>query len=135
MPFQWTGNARNRAEQDISASELTVLIVDDDRFFREMAAALLDGQGLVVVGDAADGAAGIEQACRLRPDVVLLDIQLPDLSGFEVCRILVDAGLQVVLCSAREASAYGPLVARSGARGFISKTVLSPQELTRIIES
>ncbi|MET8760677.1 response regulator transcription factor [Lentzea sp. NPDC004782] len=111
-----------------------MLIVDDDQFFREMAAALLDGPGVIVVGQAADGATGVEQARRLRPDVVLLDIQLPDLSGLEVCRILVDAGFQVVLCSAREASVYGPLVAQSGARGFISKTVLSPQELTRIIE-
>jgi DNA-binding NarL/FixJ family response regulator len=110
-----------------------VLIVDDDQFFREMAVALLDGQGLNVVGEAADGAAGVEQAHRLRPDVVLLDVQLPDLNGFEVGRILVNAGFQVVLCSAREASAYGPLVARSGARGFIAKAVLSPQELKRIL--
>ena len=62
----------------------TVLIVDDHDSFRESARALLEAEGFTVVGDATDGAAAVAAVARLRPDVVLLDIQLPDADGFAV---------------------------------------------------
>lgn len=62
----------------------TVLIVDDHEGFREPARALLEAEGFAVVGDAADGAAAVAEVGRLRPDVVLLDVQLPDVDGLVV---------------------------------------------------
>ena len=63
---------------------LTVLIVDDHPSFRASARVLLEAEGFDVIGEAADGASGIAEAQRLRPDLVLLDVQLPDIDGFDV---------------------------------------------------
>ena len=63
---------------------LTVLIVDDHPSFRASARVLLEAEGFDVIGEAADGTSGIAEAKRLRPDLVLLDVQLPDIDGFEV---------------------------------------------------
>jgi CheY-like chemotaxis protein len=88
----------------------TVLIVDDHEAFRESASALLEAEGFAVLGEAADGGAALVESDRLRPDVVLLDIQLPDLDGFRVAERLAAAPEPpvVVLISSREAEAYGP---------------------------
>jgi DNA-binding NarL/FixJ family response regulator len=116
----------------------SLLIVDDDPGFRAVARELLHGAAFRVVGEAADGAGCLEQVRALRPEVVLLDVQLPDASGFQVCRAIVDAdaadGTGVVLCSVREAADYGPAVRRCGARAFVSKAGLSAQALLRLIE-
>jgi CheY-like chemotaxis protein len=73
----------------------TVLIVDDHAPFRAVARALLQLEGFAVVGEAADALSALEAVGRLRPDVVVLDIQLPDLDGFEVARRLAQAGTSV----------------------------------------
>src|SRR5262249_58315000 len=88
----------------------TVLIVDDHDGFRESARALLEAEGFAVVGDAADGAAALAAALRLRPDVVLLDVQLPDVDGFAVAERLaaLSEPPRGVLISSRDAAAYGP---------------------------
>ena len=87
----------------------TVLIVDDHGGFRESARALLEAEGFTVVGCAADGAAALAAVQRLRPEVVLLDVQLPDLDGFAVAEQLaaVPGPPRVVLISSRDAAAYG----------------------------
>ena len=105
----------------------TVLIVDDHPSFRSTARMLLEDAGYVVVGEAADGTGGLRAAQELKPDVVLLDVNLPDLDGFDVAaRLTGDAGAPaVVLVSSRDAGDFGPLVGRSGARGFVSKADLS----------
>jgi DNA-binding NarL/FixJ family response regulator len=105
----------------------TLLIVDDHAGFRSLARRLLTAGGFEVVGEAADGHAAITAARQLRPDVVLLDIQLPDIDGFEVTARLHDgeAGPAVVLTSTRDRADYGPRVDQCGARGFISKAELS----------
>jgi DNA-binding NarL/FixJ family response regulator len=105
----------------------TLLIVDDHPGFRSLARRLLEAGGFEVVGEAADGHAAITAARQLRPDVVLLDIQLPDIDGFEVTARLADgeAGPVVVLTSTRDRADYGPRVDQCGARGFISKAELS----------
>jgi DNA-binding NarL/FixJ family response regulator len=105
----------------------TLLIVDDHPGFRSLARRLLAAGGFEVVGEAADGHAAITAARQLRPDVVLLDIQLPDIDGFEVTARLHDgdAGPAVVLTSTRDRADYGPRVDQCGAHGFISKAELS----------
>jgi DNA-binding NarL/FixJ family response regulator len=105
----------------------TILIVDDHAGFRAQARALLEADGFSVIGEAADGRSALQAARSLRPDLVLLDIGLPDLEGFDVARQLVMDGAPplVVLTSSRQAGEYGPRVASSGALGFIPKDELS----------
>jgi DNA-binding NarL/FixJ family response regulator len=113
----------------------TVLIVDDHEGFRASARALLEAEGFAVVGDAADGSAAIMQAARLRPDVVLLDIQLPGTDGFAVAEQLAvgpDPPV-VILISSREAAAYGPRVDAAPVRGFLAKRELSGAALAALV--
>jgi DNA-binding NarL/FixJ family response regulator len=105
----------------------TVLIVDDHAPFRSFARLFLEANGYRVVGEAGDGAAAIEAADRLDPDVVLLDVLLPDIDGFEVTRRIL-AGQRrpaVVLTSTRDASDYGRRIERCGASGFVAKADLA----------
>ena len=92
----------------------TLLIVDDHPSFRAIARVLLESDGFDVVGEAQDGAEAIEAARRLRPEVVLLDVQLPDMDGFDVAE-------------------FGGLVERSSARGFVPKAELSGAALTALL--
>ena len=104
-----------------------MLVVDDHPSFRRCARAFLTAEGFDVAGEAGDGASALELAAELEPDLVVLDVQLPDLDGFEVAARLLarDPGLAIVLVSSRSAAEYGPLIERSGARGFLSKDELS----------
>jgi DNA-binding NarL/FixJ family response regulator len=113
----------------------SVLIVDDHPSFRASAKALLEAEGFEVVGEAADGESAIEAAHALHPDVVLLDVQLPDLTGFEVASQLTGNGakINVVLVSSRDGSDYGPLVAESGASGFVPKAELSGARIAALL--
>jgi DNA-binding NarL/FixJ family response regulator len=114
----------------------TILIVDDHPSFRGMARALLESEGFDVVGEAADGAAAIEAARELHPDVVLLDVQLPDIDGFEVAAALTRNGSSpaIVMTSSRDACDFGSLVEKSGARGFIPKAELSAEAVAALLE-
>ena len=109
----------------------TVLIVDDHRDFRAFARALLDAAGFEVVGEAVDGASALVAARTLRPALVLLDVQLPDIDGFAVCEQLAggDGPPVVVLTSTRDASSYRRRLGQSSARGFIAKAELSGSRL------
>ena len=115
----------------------TPLIVDDHAGFRALARRLLGSGGFDVVGEATGGRAGVAAARELRPDVVLLDIQLPDIDGFEVLARLRDgaAGPAVVLTSTRDRADYGERVDRSGASGFIPKAELSGAAVLAVIGS
>ena len=112
-----------------------LLVVDDHSSFRRCASALLRTEGFDVVGEAEDGASALALATELAPDLVLLDIQLPDLDGFAVAERLLagDPELKVVLVSSRDRSSYGPLIERSGALGFIAKSDLSGAALERLL--
>src|SRR5919199_921403 len=112
-----------------------VLIVDDHAEFREAASALLEAEGFAVVGSAADGDAAITAAERLRPEVVLLDIQLPGLDGFAVADLLARSSKPpaVVLISSREAAAYGRRLEAAPVRGFIPKRALSGSALAALV--
>ena len=113
----------------------TVLIVDDHDGFRRDARALLEADGFEVVGEAADGESAVGAATRLRPGLVLLDIQLPDMDGFEVALRLAAAAdpPAVVLTSSRSAGAYRRRLAGSPARGFVPKNELSGEALSALL--
>lgn len=112
----------------------TVLIVDDHATFRRSARLLLEAEGYEVIGEAEDGRSALSEAESLEPDIVLLDVFLPDLDGFEVAAELTGRGLAVVvLTSSRDGRDFGALVADSGARGFIPKTELSGASLAAVV--
>jgi DNA-binding NarL/FixJ family response regulator len=115
----------------------TIFIIDDHASFRVQARALLEADGFIVVGEAEDGRSGLEGARTLRPDLVLLDIGLPDVEGFEVARELAIDGPPplVVLTSSRDASAYGPRLASSRVLGFIPKDELSGPAIRALADS
>ena len=99
-----------------------ILVVDDHAGFRATARRLLERNGWSVVGEAADGAAALIAVADLDPDVVLLDIGLPDASGLELAdRIGSSSRARVVLISSRDRAAYGDAIERSHAVGFIAK--------------
>jgi DNA-binding NarL/FixJ family response regulator len=112
----------------------SVLIVDDHPSFRASARAILEADGFTIVGEAVDGASGLALLRQLRPDVVLLDVQLPDMTGFDVCVECGDlATTSVVLVSSRDAADYGSLIESSGARGFVPKAELSGAAITSLL--
>ena len=103
---------------------MTLLIVDDHPEFRSFARMLLEAEGFDIAGEAADGESALEAIEALRPDAVLLDVQLPGIDGFEVARRLASTAgaARVVLTSTREASDYGSRLADAR---FLPKRELS----------
>jgi DNA-binding NarL/FixJ family response regulator len=101
-----------------------VLVVDDQAPFRAVVREMLTGAGFEVVGEAADGASALAAERALRPDVVLLDVRLPDISGVEVARTMTsaDGAPAVVLTSTDD---YRYAVTGSGATGFVAKAELT----------
>jgi DNA-binding NarL/FixJ family response regulator len=123
------------ARATITTMRTTVLIVDDHEDFRRSAALLLAAEGFDVVGDVADGSAALDAVVRLRPDVVLLDVQLPELDGFAVAKQLAATPEppDVVLVSSRDAAAYGRRLESASVRGFIAKRDLSGAALSALV--
>ena len=117
------------------APRRTVLIIDDHAAFRRAARATLEAGGFDVVGEAGNGEDGLAAAADLRPDVVLLDVVLPDHDGFVVCDRLTSASdtPSVVMRSSRDPGAYRLGLARSAARGFIHKRELSGAALAAVL--
>jgi DNA-binding NarL/FixJ family response regulator len=114
----------------------TIVIVDDHPSFRASARAILEASGFDVVGEASDGASALEIVRELKPDIVLLDVQLPDASGFEICRLLEQANgwaPAIVFVSSRDVSDYGELVQVSPALGFVPKAELSGEAIAALI--
>lgn len=112
-----------------------VLIVDDHASFRANARLLLSSEGYIVVGEAADGRTGLAEAERLAPDIVLLDVFLPDIDGFQVASELTARTLGiVVLTSSHDGRDFGSLIQESGAHGFIPKMELSGRALDALVE-
>ncbi len=112
-----------------------VLIVDDHARFRALARQLLVADGFDVVGEAGDGAQALVAARALHPDVVLLDVQLPDEDGFAVAGTLAAhrPAAAVVLVSSRSQGDYGHRVTASAAHGFIAKAELSGAALRLVL--
>jgi DNA-binding NarL/FixJ family response regulator len=114
----------------------TVVIVDDNDAFRAQARVLLTYEGYDVIGEAGTGTSGLEAVRRLRPDVALLDAQLPDVDGFSVARYVCEDARRtaVVIISTRDATDYGSAVRTCGARGFIAKSELCGDALRAVLE-
>ena len=113
-----------------------LLIVDDHAGFRASAAQLLASEGFEIVGEADSGVRALRCARDLAPEVVLLDVGLPDFDGFEVARRLArmnGGSPAVILTSSRDAADFGPLVEQSGARGFVPKAELSGPALAALL--
>jgi DNA-binding NarL/FixJ family response regulator len=115
---------------------MSILIVDDHPSCRAAFRAVLENDGFAVIGEAGDGASAVAAAQKLQPEVVLLDVQLPDTDGFAVAAELTKngSGPQIVLTSSRDADDFGPLIAESGARGFIPKAEVSADRVTSLLQ-
>jgi DNA-binding NarL/FixJ family response regulator len=112
-----------------------VLLIDDHEAFRMNARRVLEAGGYEVVGIAEDGRSGLRAARELSPDLVLLDVGLPDVSGLEVAQALHDEApsLPVVMISTHDGGEYEKLARIHGARGFLTKEQLSTEALSRLI--
>jgi two-component system nitrate/nitrite response regulator NarL len=114
---------------------LRCLIVDDNASFLKAAAALLEREGVAVVGSASNGADALAQARELRPDIVLLDIALGEESGLDVARRLVAAdpdGSKVILTSTHAEADFADLIDAAPAAGFVPKSELSASAIRRL---
>ena len=113
----------------------TVLVVDDHPGFRSAARRLLEAEGFDVIGEAATGGETLEATRRTHPDMVLLDIGLPDVDGISLAERLTrrPPAPAIVLTSSRDRTDYGPQLDRCGARGFIPKALLSGAALSALV--
>jgi DNA-binding NarL/FixJ family response regulator len=111
-----------------------VLIVDDQEPFRAAARTVVElTDGFEVVGEAGSGETGVNAARELRPDLVLMDVNLPGIDGLEATRrILADSAgeIAVVMLSTYEADEYAPRAVEVGAAAYISKSEFEPDRLT-----
>ena len=113
---------------------LRVVIVDDHAVFRRSARRLLELDGFHVIGEAADGASALALARELEPDLVLLDVALPDMSGFDVAE-LVRPPARVVLVSSRDPADFAARMQSSSAVGFIPKERLTTAAIHELLEA
>ena len=113
-----------------------IVIIDDDPAFLATVRLLLEAEGFVVAGEALNGLDGLAAASELDPDIVLVDVNLPDIDGFEVVERLAreNGAPPVVLTSVRSADDFGNLVERSRARGFITKADITGEALIGFLE-
>jgi DNA-binding NarL/FixJ family response regulator len=127
---------RSRAAHAVGMDRVRVLIVDDDERFRALARRMVTAAGYDVVGTASNGAAAIEALATLRPDAVLLDVQLPDASGTAIARQISegDGDVRVVLTSTDPALVDDAALAGSGAAAFVPKDQLAASMLRSLIE-
>lgn len=121
--------------RDDGSMAVSLLIVDDHPGFLGFATSLLRRQGFDVAGGAADGESALEQVERLRPDVVLIDVQLPGIDGFEVASLLSRRSVppHVVLTSSREAADFGERLRTAPVLGFIPKRDLADGTLAELV--
>ena len=121
----------------VSTRKLRVLLVDDQRAFRIAARSVLEsGDGYVVVGEAADGEHAVELADSLQPQVILMDVRLPGISGIEATRQILEQhpAAVVVLLSTHGVADLPPDLLLCGAVGFLRKEMLDPIALARLLD-
>lgn len=113
----------------------SVLVIDDNHAFREAVRQLLARGGFVVIAEAENGRDGVRQAAANRPDIAIVDVQLPDIDGFEVAEEIGGLGLnvQVILTSSLDGADFGALVIDSPAAGFIPKAELSSAAIEALL--
>jgi DNA-binding NarL/FixJ family response regulator len=120
---------------DPARMTLKLLIVDDHEGFRAFARQLFASEGFEVTGAVADGESALDAVRTQHPDLVLLDVQLPGMDGFEVASQLAETARppMVVLTSSRDAADFGSRLSRAPARGFIAKQALSGAALAETL--
>jgi DNA-binding NarL/FixJ family response regulator len=109
------------------------IVVDDHAAFRASARRLLELTGYDVVAEAGDGASGLALVRELEPELVLLDVALPDMSGFDVADALADTPSAILLVSSRDPADLGQRAHESRAVGFISKDQLSEETIRALL--
>jgi DNA-binding NarL/FixJ family response regulator len=113
-----------------------VLVVDDQQPFRDAARMVLAlSDGFELIGEAETGQQSVDLASMLRPDLVLMDINLPDFDGFEATRRIRENAQRppiVVMLSTYEAIDYAQRAIDAGAAAFVSKSLFTPEELRRV---
>ena len=122
------GNMRNR---------IRILLVDDHPVVRKgISSCLARHAHLLIVGEAADGLEALAKARELLPDIMLLDIDLPQMSGLAVAEALRKElpNIKVLILSMYQRAEYLPRILQSGARGYVLKDA-SPEELVKAIET
>ena len=104
-----------------------ILVIDDNAAFRRALSRVLETERFTVIAEAATGASGVQLAREHHPDLVIVDVQLPDTDGFDVAEQLAALHLpmEVILTSGLDSSDLGSLITESSARGFIPKAELS----------
>lgn len=112
-----------------------MLLVDDHAGFRAEARRVLEADGLEVVAEAGDARGACVEAARWLPDVVVLDVQLPDRSGFDIVEELTALGIAVVLISTRAIEDHADRLASCSASGFLAKDVLSGDAVRALVAS
>jgi DNA-binding NarL/FixJ family response regulator len=112
---------------------LQCVIVDDNEPFLRVARAMLEREGMTVVGVAANGTEALRQAREFRPDVALVDISLGAESGFDVGRQITPHVRSVILISSQDEDDYAELIEDSPAVGFLSKAELSADAIRRLV--
>jgi len=112
-----------------------ILVIDDNAAFRSALSQVLDTDCFVVIAGAATGASGVQLAREHEPDLVIVDVQLPDIDGFAVAEQLagLELPMDVILTSGLDSSDLGTLVTDSSARGFIPKAELSAQAIDALL--
>jgi two-component system, NarL family, invasion response regulator UvrY len=121
--------------QSAEPGAVGVLVVDDQAVFRRVAQRVIDAaEGFRPVGEAASGPEALLYADRLEPDLVLIDVRMPGMDGFEVARLLSDAHPRsvVVLISLEDSEELGPPLQACGAAGFVRKQDFGPRTLRRL---
>ncbi|HVF79638.1 MAG TPA: response regulator transcription factor [Solirubrobacteraceae bacterium] len=114
----------------------TVLIVDDHAAFRALARQVLQADGYDVIGEAIDGKAGLDAAGSLQPDIVLLDVRLPDADGFQVAQAFAACcTAAIVVTSSSDDPLYPERAMNCGARGFVAKHDVCGAALDRLLTS
>src|SRR5262245_29400238 len=121
--------------QAAPSTSRTILIVADHPSFRAAARFVLETEGFHVVGVAADGEGAVRETLRFSPEILLLDVSLPDIDGFEVAARLRAAGATsvIVFTSSRDGSDFGSLITDSGGAGFIAKAELTGEALRALL--
>ena len=115
---------------------MKVLIVDDHPSFRASARRMLEADGFEVVAEAGTGADALQAAEIWRPELVLLDVQLPDIQGFDVAeRLNVNGSAPaVVLTSSRDARSYGRRLTNGHVLGFVPKERISGAAIRALVD-